>query len=396
MQFNKRLDKSQAEINDELKSKVYDFVVSVIMDSEDAACWMSQPTIAKHVGKRKDIVKRTLDELVQEGSLVRRYRKNGKRRNLKHRYSLECVDGTSILKVYSPLDGMEDWMDLGRYTSEDEKHSLIGLDIWYQMDRLDLVAAMWRSGLEVVPATAFEKKPMCSKAVYRREYKNNLNRLLEYFAKNEDCNVGMWVPDWLMVVDVDDVDRFFQFTEGEDWETLISRSGRESGGFHYWFLSHPEVRSYNHVRHGVFDIKAEGSFVILPDSMHRSGKRYSWHMLAEPIECPEKILELYKTRDAQIQQSNGGGGGGLSLGKKLPDVIDKGFRRPTLFAYGRRLKAWGWQFEEIFNEISIQNEQLCTVPLDEKEMQRLMTGIWMLGNRPDFVDYSQTVEKKTA
>ena len=72
--------------------------------------------------------------------------------------------------------------------------------------------------------------------------------------------------------------------------TLSSRTG--SGGWHYFYRATEPVRTRGRFVPYI-DLKAEGGFVVLPPSRHRSGKRYRWNTRIDPVDLPTQTLSKF-------------------------------------------------------------------------------------------------------
>lgn len=99
--------------------------------------------------------------------------------------------------------------------------------------------------------------------------------------------------------------------------TLAART--PSGGAHLYFRLPRGVRIKNSVRKlgPGLDIRAEGGFVVIPPSLHRSGGRYEWvEPLADIAPCPDWLLALLT-----------GKGGGLPVTREMLEKIAKTWRR---------------------------------------------------------------------
>lgn len=376
-----------------LKDEVYLFVRQVCEEGL-GFCDFTQRQIGAFLHKRPASVGKVLQELVNEGEIVRIPKPNkGGRTNERHRHRMpKSGVQTKVSSLSSPFLG-----GIGCMQEEVVKdRKLQGLDIWYSMDRLDLVAAYWKSGLDVVPAVPMGKRPITNKIDYDRLYKDNLPSLIRLFEKNPDSGIGIWVPRDLVVFDVDDMDRWLELVGGEDFETLrmMSGSGR---GEHFWFQSPgPELRSDTELYDKTFDIKAgysdkhprNGSFVIVPDSIHKSGGRYRWTMTAYPAPLPSILLDLYRNRPEHALKDVGETSPREAVLRRyagLPDHLTEGQRRKELFKYGRSLHGKNWPDARIEEEIRRVNSQRCSPQLDEKQLGKLLDGILHQPDAPNFI-----------
>ena len=100
------------------------------------------------------------------------------------------------------------------------------------------------------------------------------------FARWRPTGVGVRVPDWAVVLDVDPrahgdatLDRL-QAVHGPLPVTLTVRTGRGDGGYHLWFVR-PAGRITGRQLPGI-DVKAAG-YVVAPPSIHPdTGRPYRW------------------------------------------------------------------------------------------------------------------------
>jgi replicative DNA helicase len=129
-------------------------------------------------------------------------------------------------------------------------------------------------GWSVIPVKA-DKTPAIDSW---KEYQTRLPSLDEA-AKWERGNIAVVTGkvSGLVVVDADN-------QQAVDWclssglaSPLRVRSGRSDMAMHFYF-KHPgvEVKSVNSVIHDGVDIKADPGYVILPPSIHQSGRPYRW------------------------------------------------------------------------------------------------------------------------
>lgn len=70
-------------------------------------------------------------------------------------------------------------------------------------------------------------------------------------------------------------------------DTLMARSG--SGGLHFFFKHSPKADGRKQLRDKI-DLKSEGGYIILPPSVHKSGKQYEWLNDLPIADFPEHLL----------------------------------------------------------------------------------------------------------
>lgn len=79
--------------------------------------------------------------------------------------------------------------------------------------------------------------------------------------------------------------------------TLVSQTG--SGGFHYFF-KYAKIKNSAGILQGV-DIRGDGGYVVVPESIHLSGNPYKWLVEEELAEFP---LEIFPIEESGEQNSN--------------------------------------------------------------------------------------------
>ena len=151
---------------------------------------------------------------------------------------------------------------------------------------------------------------------------------------------------------------------GELPETLTAISG--GGGRHYFF-KHPgvgSVPSNNGLRPGL-DRKADGGYIILPHSKHKSGRLYEWQGTFDPqrlAQCPAWLVTLHPPKNEKLPSKPGpvvvaSSNKQPSNGKLLPWLIKKA----TIDASGRRNEAGLWlacQFRDNGIEFEVAREAM--------------------------------------
>jgi hypothetical protein len=146
---------------------------------------------------------------------------------------------------------------------------------------VEYVLAGWR----VFPLGVRSKIPAIAKADRGNgvlDATTDINQICSWWSMMPTFNIGGAVPAGLVVIDIDprhDGDKHLAELEAAHGAlpgTLTSMSGRGDGGRHLYFV-HPGGRlSTRRVPAGI-DIKAPGSYTVLPPSIHPdSRKPYTW------------------------------------------------------------------------------------------------------------------------
>lgn len=113
-----------------------------------------------------------------------------------------------------------------------------------------------------------------------------------WWSRWEDANIGLRTGPWLVVLDVDDPAQLEHLPELPP--TLITQTGRDGGGRHYWFTA-PDGADVTNRRGQLptdVDIRGAGGYIIAPPSLHKSGRRYAPVERNAIAELPAAVLEL--------------------------------------------------------------------------------------------------------
>lgn len=189
-----------------------------------------------------------------------------------------------------------------------------------------------------------------------------------WWTKWPNANIGLWCRDFV-VVDVDpqhggDISMEGLFATKADrhgFETLEANTG--GGGKHYVFKAPGFPVSSSAIARGV-DIKAEGGYIVVEPSLHRSGRRYQWVDIDQaPQAIPAWLLAELKAKSA------------VGRPLEIPDVIPEGLRNATLHKLACSLRTSRHiKPDEIFDAVWAKNMRACVRPLDESEVRALVAS----------------------
>jgi len=162
-------------------------------------------------------------------------------------------------------------------------------------------------GYSVIPIRYRDKKPLVRWEEYQKRRPTE-EELKKWFT-NDQVSIAIVcgrVSGNLVVLDFDIKEKFKDFEKElpEKWKNIFNNTqlGESGKGLHFYFrlkdpelLPGPKVRVREDVE---LDIRGEGSYVLVPPSVHPSGKRYKW-IRGPPEYSPyelsrEEWLELCK------------------------------------------------------------------------------------------------------
>ena len=147
-------------------------------------------------------------------------------------------------------------------------------------------------------------------------------------------------------------------------DTPLSHTG--SGGQHRCFATVEGLRSVNGILEGI-DLKAEGGFIIVPPSLHVSGKAYVWDSVYDLEDFPLAPMPawlLTLLHDPHGTRRTPGD----------PDApIPSGQRNETLSRFAFHMRKAGMSLDAI-GEALLQENTRCTPPLTEEELRKIVQG----------------------
>jgi hypothetical protein len=146
--------------------------------------------------------------------------------------------------------------------------------------------------------------------------------------------------------------------------TLTSKTGRADGGEHRWF-KYPaacEIRgSAGKLAEGL-DIRATGGYVIVPPSIHETGRAYQWADSKQPTaDAPSWLLDL-ASGEARKDRN--------PLAARI-DILVKGERNDGLTRYAGWLRRKGAELPELEEKLFAANARRCQPPMEETEVRRI-------------------------
>lgn len=181
---------------------------------------------------------------------------------------------------------------------------------------LDRALAYRRMGLAVIPMRekGQEKKPYVRWGEYQKKLPTE-QEIRDWWSKWPDANIGIVTGSIsrLFVLDVDSQEAHDFAIEKGLPDTWTARSGREDGGWHYYFR-HPGGKVSNRaVLGGIpgLEVKGDGGIITMPPSRHlKTGNLYQWIKSPEEVEladAPEWLENLIQDRSpAEDEQICGG------------------------------------------------------------------------------------------
>jgi len=213
----------------------------------------------------------------------------------------------------------------------------------------------------------------------------------QWLALWPDANLGMptGAASGVVALDVDaaaggwgTIDRL-QAEHGPIPRTRAVQTG--GGGIHIWF-AHPTgipiANSAGKLGAGL-DIRGGGGFVLMPPSLHASGRRYAFAVIAvagddrdaptpdpwtvPPAPLPPWVLALIGA-DAGHRQP-------LALALGADELLIEGSRNATLASLGGTMRRRGFLVPSILEALRSENNLRCRPPLADDEVVKIANGM---------------------
>ncbi len=223
-----------------------------------------------------------------------------------------------------------------------------------------------------------------------KEATTDAGRIREWWAKWPHANIGGRTGGERQIVALDFDPKnggsasLADLTEahGAGWQdTLTHRTG--SLGFHFFFQYPAGVELSNSagtIGPGV-DTRAEGGYVVLPPSLHATGRRYELTNAAQIAPAPEWLLDAFSANAGAVravvdfQEMKGRQTFGASSGSGAR--FHDGERNSGLFGVGigRWRHGWAMTDGDLLTQLSEVNAWRCSPPLDVDEVAEVASHI---------------------
>ena len=247
-------------------------------------------------------------------------------------------------------------------------------------------------GLRVFPCRPRAKEPATEHGF--KDASADGAQVREWWSR-DPCNIGLATGGGIVVIDLDEHPErgesgsaalsMLEKMYGPVPETVTSRTG--NGGEHRFFscvdqrvhigqdLDTRAHKGDDRVLPKGIDWRGNGGYVVAPPSVHPiTGKPYKWVPGHAPGEMPFAELPSWMLDIIVADQCRPTSGGGTMEAEStggLPETVDEGGRNRFLFERAAGLRDRGFSFDEIYGAISVMNEQRCSPPLDNGEVQTI-------------------------
>ena len=220
-------------------------------------------------------------------------------------------------------------------------------------------------GWHVFPVRPRGKEPLTPHGF--KDATTDPQRIKFWWRKWPNANIGIaCAPSGLAVLDCDPRHGGEETLAACRPLPLTPQVKTGGGGLHFYFRLPPGVTVANKTIGPGLELKVNG-YVVAPPSVHPSGERYTWDILANPQETPlaELPSQLLDSEEAERDEKASG----------VPERIPEGERNVQLTKLAGALRRRGLGEEEIRATLLIVNRLRCDPPLPEKEVAAIAKSI---------------------
>lgn len=199
-------------------------------------------------------------------------------------------------------------------------------------------------------------------------------------GKNKTFNVGVVMGERAGIIDIE-TDNHGGPDGEESLKQFMNQAGdclpitwafqSGSGGIHRLFRCDRPISKAEAILPAV-DVRANGSYAVVPPSIHPNGNHYKWlegqnptALPDGPADLPPCLLELLTEKTDKANNTP----------FELPDMIPQGERDSTLFKMAASLRAQEYAEEEIISILKAVNNRRCDPPLTDKQLEKICKSV---------------------
>jgi len=247
------------------------------------------------------------------------------------------------------------------------------------MTTLEYAQAYRKLGWSVIPIRPKDKLPLIKWGEFQKRIATE-EEIKGWLLKWPDANIAVVTGKIsnLVVMDFDSYKALYEFqaTFTTLPQTIVSITGRASGEGRQHFFSYPEGLNIKNKTSLIadMDIRAEGGFVVVAPSQHKSGNSYKWGDI-DPVEMglddlcelPNEAIKAFKSNNKKNNAEN--------WINELLLGVSSGKRDDAA------CKVAGWLLNRNQGNVEmvwgamLQWNQRNSPPLDEKQLRKVLDSI---------------------
>jgi len=154
-------------------------------------------------------------------------------------------------------------------------------------------------------------------------------------------------------------------------EANNTRLVRTGNGGQFYFNTKADIRNDTGKLLGPkIDVRGQGGYVIIPPSVHRSGKPYRWINKNKPIPLPKRLKNILSNHSKTGRPSNASHKS-KRIGKRIPEST----RNTSLTALAGAMRSRGMCEDAILAALQAENAAKCDPPLEVDEVGYIAKSI---------------------
>ncbi|MFC1902602.1 phage/plasmid primase, P4 family [Chloroflexota bacterium] len=234
-------------------------------------------------------------------------------------------------------------------------------------DMIEAALSYIKQGFKVFPVKP-DKKPLTPHGL--KDATQTESRAREYWTRWPDAGIAL-VTDGLLVLDFDaknDGLKSKAAIEARYGSLPRTRKHRTGGGGEHWIYRNP---NHANVRNTVsfagcpgVDLRANGGYIVVPPSLHKSGRRYEVLDDNEIAPAPDWLMNLATKKRTKARQT-------LSHSELIPE----GERNSRLTSIAGSMRRQGMSQESIEAALQDVNKRQCSPPLPDDEVTRIAQSV---------------------
>jgi hypothetical protein len=233
-------------------------------------------------------------------------------------------------------------------------------------------------GLAVFPCGVAAKVPTTPHGV--KDATTDVNIIRQWWRTDSNYNIAVatGAVSRIFVVDVDGLDAEFELRklEAEHGELPSSIEVITARGRHIYFQWPAQLvrNSAGRIGPGI-DVRGDGGYVLVPPSVHPSGKKYAWS-----VYCGNSVAEAPEWLLTRANGTNGTNGNGAAAPPStwrdlVCDGVDEGSRNDSIARLAGYLLRHHVDPIVTLELLSGWNATRCRPPLDGKELATIVDSI---------------------
>lgn len=226
----------------------------------------------------------------------------------------------------------------------------------------DVAEELHLAGCCVIPLAEKSKRTALASWAEYQKRRADASERFEWFGDHPERNIGVvcgWVSGdgdgrSLAVLDFDEPGAYERFTRA-NLELVRSTWIAKTAKGHHVYLRTPGKVQTTKIAGG--DLKAEGSYVVCPPSVHPDGPAYTWANKTAEIAVVDDLAALIQAETSEKKPA-----------PDIPDRIPAGERNTTLTSLAGTMRRRGASTAEILAALRVRNRERCDPPLPDAEV----------------------------